>query len=101
VCSAWDKFENFFADMGQRPSPIHMLERKNNDGDYEPSNCRWATRSEQQRNRRNNVVIHAFGQSKTATDWLPEAKVSFNTIVRRIRMGIDPEIAISTPRNCL
>lgn len=51
VCSRWMKFENFLADMGLRPSGL-TLERKDNDGNYEPSNCMWATLSAQMKNRR-------------------------------------------------
>ena len=51
VCDRWERFENFYADMGERPSKLYSIDRINNDGNYEPSNCRWATSKEQNQNK--------------------------------------------------
>ncbi len=56
VCGRWQVFENVLADMGRRPSPEHSLDRIDNDGNYEPGNCRWATKSEQQQNNSNTKL---------------------------------------------
>lgn len=84
VCPAWQSFENFLADMGLRPSPQHSLDRINNDGDYEPLNCRWATVIEQSRNRRTCTFITFDGRTKTAKDWCELLGVPYEIVIRRM-----------------
>jgi hypothetical protein len=55
VCDRWLEFENFYEDIGPRPTPEHVIDRINNDGPYEKSNCRWATPSESARNKFRNI----------------------------------------------
>jgi hypothetical protein len=70
ICKQWLKsFEAFLKDMGPRPSLDHSLERIDNDGNYEPANCRRGTRSDQQRNRRQCNYVTAFGKTKCMTEW--------------------------------
>ena len=87
VCERWRKFENFIADMGERPSPKHTIERADNDGDYEPGNCRWGTWREQSRNKRTNRLITANGITKPLTTWAEELGVPPTTLFERLRRG--------------
>ena len=68
VCDRWLSFENFYADMGPRPDGM-SLDRINNDGNYEPSNCRWADRASQRRNSRRVHTVVVNGVSNCLTDW--------------------------------
>ncbi len=97
VCDRWAEFENFFADMGPRPSDGHSIDRINTNGNYEPSNCRWATRAEQSRNRRNNVLMIFNGATRLVSDVGAEHGLSRQCVMLRIKKGWDAERAATTP----
>lgn len=98
VCREWlESFETFYCDMGPRPTPKHSIDRIDNDGNYEPGNCRWATAKEQAHNRRNNHVITFNGETLCATEWSDRLGGGRNVVSRRIKKGWSPEKAISTP----
>lgn len=69
VCARWDKYENFLADMGRKPTAKHSLDRIDVNGNYEPGNCRWATQLTQMNNVRRNILIEWRGQKKSARRW--------------------------------
>lgn len=97
VCERWQAFEHFFADMGPRPSPKHSIDRINNDLGYEPGNVRWATRTEQNRNRRDIVPIEHNGRSMLMVDWAREAGIRHQTLKSRLAHGWSFERAITEP----
>lgn len=87
VCERWMVLENFVADMIGAWKPGMSIDRINNDGNYEPSNCRWATQKQQLRNRRNTLKISVNGESKSIPEWSEISGVSSRTISDRIRKG--------------
>lgn len=99
VCNRWDKFENFYEDMGERPTDDHTLERIDNDKGYSPDNCKWATKSEQANNTRMTRRVLYGGVCKPASDWDRYLGFPVGTVSRRLRDGWSEEEAITLPTN--
>lgn len=97
ICERWSDFANFYADMGPRSSPSHSIDRIDNNGPYSPENCRWATWTEQQRNRRNNHLLTFQGRKQCLAAWSDETGILSSTISERLRSGWGVEQALTTP----
>lgn len=96
-CDRWQSFDNFLADMGPRPNG-GMLERIDNDGPYSPDNCRWATRKEQNGNRRNCIYVNCDGERVTLKEYCRRRGMKYRPVVKRIRdRGWPLELALKTP----
>jgi hypothetical protein len=98
VCDRWKLFASFFADMGARPSPKHSIDRIDNDGHYEPGNCRWATKEEQDNNRRTNRLIEFQGKTRSLTQWARLLGIHPTTMRLRLKNGWPVEKALTTPK---
>lgn len=96
VCDRWQSFELFFADMGEPPAGM-SLDRIDNDGNYEPSNCRWATDVEQARNKRTNHRIEFAGTCLTLVEWSEKTGIKQLTILSRLRRGWSVKDALTVP----
>lgn len=96
VCARWNVFENFLADMGPRPD-AHTLERIDSDGNYDPTNCRWATKREQSRNTSQNVWIEVGAERLCLEDWAIRLGVNPATIRSRLAHGWDSVRAVTEP----
>lgn len=96
VCDRWkNSYENFLEDMGLPPNKESQIDRINNDGNYEPENCRWASREENAANKSNNRSISCFGKTMILSDWARETGIKRETIARRLERGWPPERALS------
>jgi len=97
ICEEWRIFEKFLADVGNRPGPGYSIDRHpDKNGNYEPGNVRWATASQQSRNRRNSVMATIHGQTRTVPDWCELLKMNYGTVMKRIyRHGLTPELALT------
>lgn len=97
VCERWREFENFAADMGPTFRPELTLDRIDNDRGYEPGNCRWATRAEQNRNQRRNRYVTWRGRTIVLTDWADLLGLNFDTVRKRLdKHGWSVERALAT-----
>lgn len=98
VCEAWkESFQNFINDMGRRPSCHHSIERRNNNGNYDPDNCYWATRPQQQRNRRNTVRVRFRGRTMSVTEACEIVGTPRMRAYAHICAGWNPLRAITAP----
>lgn len=102
VCERWKNgtkhlsgLECFVVDMGEYPGGDYSLDRIDNDGDYTPGNCRWATPLQQSRNNRNCRMVTYQGKTQSVTEWAEELGVSRSTIYKRLDAGCDAETALS------
>lgn len=95
VCDRWNDFDVFLKDVGRRPSLSHTLDRIDNDGDYEPSNCQWATAEQQRVNTRRTHRLTINGKTMIMREWEKESGVRRVTILRRLRLGATPEQAVA------
>lgn len=99
VCKRWDRsFLAFLEDMGERPGGT-SLDRIDVDGNYEKSNCRWATVQEQARNKRTNVMLSHDGVTLCVAEWAERVGIAANTLYARIRRGWSDSKVLTTPIN--
>ena len=103
ICERWlgeNGFKNFVADMGLKPTSGHSIDRfPNHSGNYEPENCRWATRVEQQNNRDDNRILTHNGESLTASQWAKKLGFKHSLIHNRIKIGWSIEAALTVHPN--
>lgn len=97
VCDKWRSFEAFYADMGDPPGAGYSIDRIDVNGHYEPSNCRWATRTEQARNTRANTILRMNGQAMTIAAWSDRTGIKPATICFRLAHGWGVEKTLMTP----
>lgn len=97
VCDTWkDDFTVFYKDMGPRPSSKHTIERKDNNSNYCKDNCEWATRKQQNRNKRNNILLTYNNETKTIVEWSEILNIHYRTLNNRINRGWSTERALTT-----
>lgn len=102
VCDRWLSFESFLQDMGIKPGHGYSLDRIDNSKGYEPSNCRWATKSEQSQNRRSTRFIEYLGLRKSLAQWEADLNLPHGRLRKRLKSGWPLEKAFTAPkRGCV
>lgn len=97
ICARWESFESFLSDMGSRPTPQHTVDRINNENNYGPDNCRWATRAEQNSNTRQNRWLTFKGRTMTTSQWARFMGVPDTILHKRVCRGWSVERVLTTP----
>lgn len=99
VCQEWkDDFLAFYRDMGERPTPLHTIERLRGSEGYHPDNCVWATRTVQSRNRPEFVRPLTYqGKTQLVVEWAEELGIKAKTLYQRLRIGWSVEKTLGTP----
>jgi hypothetical protein len=97
VCERWRKFENFLADMGERPEGM-TLDRVDGEKGYGPENCRWATFKQQSRNTTQNVFLIHAGASRCIAEWAEITGIPRSAISGRLRRGWSVREALTLPK---
>lgn len=99
ICESWrHDFARFLSDMGEKPSPLHTIERRNNNRGYSKDNCSWELPEVQANNKSNNRFIQFAGKKQTVTQWSREVGISRRTLILRIdHLGWDEERALTEP----
>lgn len=98
VCEEWrGSFAAFLADVGPRPSPKHSIDRKDNDGNYEPGNVRWVTTLAQNRNRRSLRLLTYQGETLCMAEWAERVGIQRLTIWHRLSRGWSVEKSLTAP----
>lgn len=99
VCPRWrESFPAFLKDMGERPSPLHSIERHDNDGPYCPDNAYWADRLTQNRNSRHNVLLTWQGETHCLSEWAEVLHMNYGALKYRHQRGWSTERIFTTPR---
>ena len=98
ICDRWlNSFQNFIEDMKSKPSKLHQIDRIDNNGNYEPGNCRWATPLEQARNRRTNKLVTYKGETHILKDWAEILDVPYKMLWKRYKLGWSVENMFTLP----